>query len=251
MAGTWVAVATQRRKHVVRFSAVELLDVVAPNSPRGGATSPPCCSSWRSPPWCWVRPAGAGHARRPRSAPPWILAVDVSLSMEATDVRPNRLAVAQEAARAFVEDLPDDLDVGLVTFHDVAGVAACSAGTAYALLDAIDRLPLGEGTAIGEAVVTSLDAVAEALPGEDGEPVPARIVVMSDGETTSGISNEEAAERAALAGVPVDTIAFGTLEGTIEDAGDGTIPVPVAPEPLADLAAGTGGDAYEAGSSAS
>ena len=89
--------------------------------------------------------------------------------------------------------------------------------------------------------MTSLDAVAEALPGEDGEPVPARIVVMSDGETTSGISNEEAAERGGLAGVLVDTIAFGTPEGTIEDAGDGsTIPVPVAPEPLADLAAGTG-----------
>ena len=69
--------------------------------------------------------------------------------------------------------------------------------------------------------MTSLDAVAERRRGEDGEPAPARIVVMSDGETTSGISNEEAAERAARAGVPVDTIAFGTPEGTIEDAGDG------------------------------
>jgi Ca-activated chloride channel family protein len=71
---------------------------------------------------------------------------------------------------------------------------------------------------------------------------------MSDGETTSGISNEEAAEQAAAAGVPVDTIAFGTPGGTIDDPVEGEVPVPVAPEPLADLSAATGGDAYEAGS---
>jgi Ca-activated chloride channel family protein len=249
MGGTWAAVATQRRKHVVRFTSVELLDVVAPNPPRWRRHVPAVLFlvALAALVLGFARPVRAMRMTEERATV--ILAVDVSLSMEATDVRPSRLAVAQEAARAFVEDLPDDLDVGLVTFHDVAGVAAAPSRDRDALLDAIDRLRLGEGTAIGEAVVTSLDAVAGAPPGEDGEPAPARIVVMSDGETTSGISNEEAAERAARAGVPVDTIAFGTPEGTIEDAGDGgTIPVPVAPEPLADLAAGTGGDAYEAGS---
>jgi Ca-activated chloride channel homolog len=72
--------------------------------------------------------------------------------------------------------------------------------------------------------------------------------VMSDGETTMGTPNDEAASAAADAGVPVDTIAFGTPEGVIEDGGGGTEPVPVQPEPLADIARTTGGEAFEAGS---
>ena len=248
MAGTWVAVATQRRRHVVRFTSVELLDVVAPNPPRWRRHVPAVLFlvALAALVLGFARPVRAMRMTDERATV--ILAVDVSLSMEATDVEPNRLAVAQEAARAFVADLPGDLHVGLVTFHGVAGVAVAPTRDHDALLAAVDGLDLGEGTAIGEAVVTSLDAVAGAPAGEDGEPAPARIVVMSDGETTTGIANEEAAERAARAGVPVDTIAFGTPEGTIEDELEGTVPVPVAPEPLADLASTTGGDAYEAGS---
>jgi Ca-activated chloride channel homolog len=248
MAGTWVAVATQRRRHVVRFTSVELLDVVAHNPPRWRRHVPAALFlvALAALVLGFARPVRAMRMTDERATV--ILAVDVSLSMEATDVEPNRLAVAQEAARAFVADLPGDLHVGLVTFHGVAGVAVAPTRDRDALLAAIDGLDLGEGTAIGEAVVTSLDAVTGAPAGEDGEPAPARIVVMSDGETTTGIANEEAAERAARSGVPVDTIAFGTPEGTIEDELEGTVPVPVAPEPLADLASATGGDAYEAGS---
>ena len=115
-----------------------------------------------------------------------ILAIDTSLSMEADDVRPTRLEVAQEAARAFVEDLPDELNVGLVTFNGTPTVAVAPTRDREALTAAIDAVELGEGTAIGEAVFTSLDAVAGAPGGENGEPAPARIVVMSDGETTTG-----------------------------------------------------------------
>jgi Ca-activated chloride channel family protein len=248
LAGTWLAVATQRRRQVVRFTAVELLDVVAPNPPRWRRHVPAVLFLVALAVLVlgFARPVRALRVTDERATV--ILAVDVSRSMEATDVEPTRLAVAQAAARDFVADLPDDLDVGLVTFHGVAGLAVPPSRDRDALLGAIDRLDLGEGTAIGDAVVAGLDAVERTPRGEDGEPVPARIVVMSDGETTTGISTEEAAERAAAAGVPVDTIAFGTPEGTIADTVEGTVPVPVAPGPLADLAAATGGDAYEAGS---
>jgi Ca-activated chloride channel family protein len=175
-----------------------------------------------------------------------LLALDTSLSMEADDVEPNRLAVAQEAARAFVADLPDRLEVGLVTFHGTTTVAVAPTRDRDALTAAIDAVELGEGTAIGEAVFTALDVVEAAPGGDDGEPVPARIVVMSDGETTVGRPNAEAAAAAADAGVPVDTIAFGTPEGTIEGELGETEPVPVAPEPLAEIASTTGGTAFEA-----
>jgi Ca-activated chloride channel family protein len=248
MAGAWLAVASQRRHHVVRFTAVELLDVVAPRRPRSRRHVPAALFlvGLVALVLGFARPVRAVQVTDQRATV--ILAVDVSLSMEATDVAPSRLEVARRAARDFVADLPDDLNVGLVTFHDVASVAVAPSRNRGALAAAIDGFDLGEGTAIGEAVMASLDAVAVAPAGEDGEPAPARIVVMSDGETTSGIPNEDAAAAAAEAGVPVDTIAFGTPEGTIEDDFGDTVEVPVAPGPLAALAGATGGDAFEAGS---
>jgi Ca-activated chloride channel homolog len=135
-----------------------------------------------------------------------------------------------------------------VTFNGSTAIAVPPTDDRTAVTDAIDRVELGEGTAIGDAITTSLDAVARTPAGEDGEPAPGRIVVMSDGETTMGTPNEEAAAEAADAGVPVDTIAFGTPEGVIEDADGSTEPVPVQPEPLAEIARTTGGRAFEAGS---
>jgi Ca-activated chloride channel family protein len=175
-----------------------------------------------------------------------VLAVDTSLSMESDDVDPTRLEVAQEAARAFVADLPEELNVGLVTFNGTTTIAVPAGRDRDALTAGIDAMELGEATAIGEAIFTSLEAVAAAPRGEGDEPAPARIVLMSDGETTIGRPDADGAAAAAEAGVPVDTIAFGTAEGTIAGEGGVREPVPVAPEPLADIAAATGGTAFEA-----
>jgi Ca-activated chloride channel family protein len=246
LAGAWVAAAVRRRRDVVRFTNVELLDVIAPRVP-----------GWRRhlPAVLFLVALAAlvvGFARPVRATrvgaehATVLLALDTSLSMEADDVEPNRLAVAQEAARAFVADLPDRLEVGLVTFHGTTTVAVAPTRDRDGLTAAIDAVELGEGTAIGEAVFTALDVVEAAPGGDDGEPAPARIVVMSDGETTVGRPNAEAAAAAADAGVPVDTIAFGTPEGTIEGELGETEPVPVAPEPLAEIASTTGGTAFEA-----
>jgi Ca-activated chloride channel family protein len=119
---------------------------------------------------------------------------------------------------------------------------------------AIDNLTLHEGTAIGEAIFTSLDAIAQlATPeeqtqeGQPAEPIPARIVLMSDGKTTVGRSNDEAAQAAVEASVPVSTIAFGTDEGTIEIPQEvGPVPVPVDREALKEIADQTDGSFFEA-----
>jgi Ca-activated chloride channel homolog len=248
MAGVWVAVALQRRTHVLRFTSVELLDVVAPRQP-GWRRHVPAALFLLALALLvigYAKPVRATRVGEERATV--VLAVDTSLSMEADDVDPNRLEVAEEAARAFVADLPAELNVGLVTFNGSTTVAVAPSSDREALDAALADLELGEGTAIGDAIFTALDAVAAAPGGEGDQPAPARIVVMSDGETTVGRPNEEAAAAAAEAEVSVDTIAFGTPAGVIEDELGGQTPVPVAPEPLAEIADTTGGRAFEAGS---
>jgi Ca-activated chloride channel family protein len=246
MTGMWVAVSAQRRKHVVRFTNVELLDVVAPREPgwRRHAPAVLFLVALAALVVGFARPVRATRVGDERATV--VLAVDTSLSMEADDVEPTRLEVAQQAARDFVGDLPPELNVGLVTFNGATSVAVAPTRDRDALVDAIDAMVLGEGTAIGEAIFTSLDAIEAAPRGDGDEPAPARIVVMSDGETTMGRPDSEGATAASEAGVPVDTIAFGTPDGTIIDEFGDPAPVPVAPEPLADIAATTGGDTFEA-----
>jgi Ca-activated chloride channel homolog len=244
LAGTWVAVAAQRRRHVVRFTSVELLDVVAPRRPGWRRHVPAVLFlvALASLVLGFAKPVRATRVGDERATV--VLAVDTSLSMQADDVEPTRLDVARKAAREFVADLPGELNVGLVTFNGATSIAVAPSRDRAALTQAIDDMVLGEGTAIGEAIFTALDTVEAAPGGEDGRPAPARIVVMSDGETTMGRPNDEAADAAAAAGVPVDTIAFGTPEGTIEDPIGGAQPVPVAPRPLAEIAETTGGGAF-------
>lgn len=248
LAGTWVAVSQQRRRHVVRFTNVELLDVVAPREPGWRRHAPAVLFLVALAVLVvgFARPVRATRVGDERATV--VLAIDTSLSMEADDVEPTRLSVAQEAARAFVADLPPELNVGLVTFNGTTSVAVPPGRDRDALTQAIDALELGEGTAIGDAVFTALDAIADAPQGDGDETAPARIVVMSDGETTRGRPDSEGATAAAEAGVPVDTIAFGTADGTILDPLGETEPVPVAPEPLAEIAATTGGTTFEADS---
>lgn len=249
LVGAWVASLQRRRTDTVRFTNVALLDVVAPQRP-----------GWRRhlPAMLWLlalavlvlgfaRPARDVQVGRDRATV--MLALDVSLSMEATDVDPSRLEVAQAAALDFVDRLPGGIDLGLVTFSGTATIAVAPTSDHEAVRLAIEEAELAEGTAIGEAIFAGLDAVAGAPPTEDGTPAPGRLVVLSDGETTQGRPNEEAATAAAEAQVPVDTIAFGTPDGVVVDpVTEEETPVPVAPRPLEDIAATTGGQLHEADS---
>jgi Ca-activated chloride channel family protein len=170
--------------------------------------------------------------------------------MLATDVDPDRMRAASAAAERFVEELPDTVNVGLVSFAGSATVLSPPTTDHAAVKQALTRLQMAQSTAIGEAVLTSLEQVATLTQQSSAGEVPARIVLLSDGSNTAGRTPEEAAAAAAEAGVPVSTIAYGTPDGVV-DAGDGRqVPVPVDEAALAQLAQQTGGTAYTAASSA-
>jgi Ca-activated chloride channel family protein len=185
-----------------------------------------------------------------------VLAIDTSISMEAEDVSPSRIDAAREAATAFLDAVPEGVAVGVVGFdgtarHLISPTTRIDA-VRRVIEGAIDHGSLGEGTAIGEAVFlgieaieSSVEAAGEEVAPESGEAA-GTVVVLSDGETTMGRSNDEAATAARSAGIPVHTIAFGTDAGTIQDPFNGEIPVPVNEQALAELARQTEGKAMTA-----
>lgn len=152
-----------------------------------------------------------------------LFAVDVSSSMCTTDVPPNRLVAAQEAATKFIEDQPAGATIGLVTFAGTAGVLVPPTTDKSTLLDAVAALTTSRGTAIGQAILTAIDAIAEidpSVPPTGVEVAPAAdvalaadaIVLLTDGSNSQGVDPLTAAEEAAARGVPVFTIGFGTEE---------------------------------------
>jgi Ca-activated chloride channel family protein len=242
-------VVLQRRQatYAVRFTNLALLDSVAPKRPGYRRWVPAILMLLALAGMVGAFAKPAREVRVPRERATIMMAIDTSLSMEATDVTPTRLKAAQNAAKEFVRILPPRLNVGLVTFNGTAVVKVAPTQDREELLAAIDQLRLGERTAIGEAIYASLDAIKTAPKAGNGERVPARIVLMSDGETTSGRPDAQAAAAAKKAKVPVSTIAFGTADGVIELPGqDGPIPVPVNPAALAKVANATNGTAFTA-----
>jgi Ca-activated chloride channel family protein len=192
----------------------------------------------------------AREERVPRERATVILAIDTSLSMMAEDVPPDRLSAAKSAAKTFLTIIPPKINVGLVGFNGTGTILVPPTTDRARVTAAIDRLELDERTAIGEAIFTSLQAIRQAPVSEDdadNEEVPARIVLMSDGKTTVGRPDSVGANAAKEAGVPVNTIAFGTDNGVIV-LPEEPIPVPVDVdrEALERIADATDGKAFTA-----
>lgn len=218
----------RRRREAVRVSSVTLIRAAIPGR-----------SLWRRRIPLWLFAAGlvvlgTGAARPqasvtvPSNAATILLAIDVSASMCSTDVPPNRLTAAQQAAREFIQAQDDGSRIGLVTFSGIAGLLVEPTTDKEALLAAIDTLRTSRGTAMGLAMLASLDAIAEINPdvpptgvevpgggansGDPGEYQPDVIVVLTDGRTTHGVDPVTAAAEAAARRVRVYTIGFGTTE---------------------------------------
>ncbi|MEW2428299.1 VWA domain-containing protein [Micromonospora sp. NPDC047644] len=245
----YLVLQRRRSRYAVRFTNLRLLDRVAPERP-----------AWRR-----HVPAGlflamlallvvgfarpSAEVRVPRERATVMVAVDVSTSMLATDVEPDRLAAAKEAARRFVKGLPDEFNVGLVAFAGSAAVLVPPSTDRDALDEGIDRLAEGitgvQGTAIGEAINTSLGAVKSLDSEAAKETPPARVILLSDGANTSGMDPMEAAAEAVKAEVPVHSISFGTPSGFV-DRGGRPIQVPVDGQTLRAVAEETGGMFHEA-----
>ena len=232
----------RRSKYAVRFATLPMLDKVAPQRPgwRRHAPAVAFLAALTVLTIAIARPVA--DVRVPRERATVLVALDVSNSMAATDVSPTRFEVEKQAAVEFVQDLPEKFNVGLVSFARTATVVTTPSTNHQATVDAINNLALTDSTAIGEAVLTSLQAISSVDPDD---PPPARIVLLSDGGNTSGRSIDEAAEAATQAGVPVSTIAYGTPDGTVNLEGR-NIPVPADTEALKGLADATSGSYYAA-----
>ena len=187
----------------------------------------------------------------PISSSTVILALDVSGSMCATDVEPNRLGAAQAAVRKFVETQGDDTKIGLVLFSGFAQLAVAPTTNKNDLLNTLDAVTTGRGTTIGAAILKSIDAIAELDPNvapsdpedapnpdgsslpktpdggngsgatptpspnaDGGDKAPEIVVLLTDGANTRGITPEDAAVQAAARGVRVYPIGFGTKNPT-------------------------------------
>ena len=244
LAVAYVLLQRRRSRYAVRLPGLALLAQVAPRLGwRRHVASVALLLSMTGATAAFAEPRAAVEVPRERATV--VVALDVSLSMAATDVDPDRLTAAKAAAVEFVEGLPERFDVGLVAFSGSASVAVAPTQDHATVAAAIEDLAMGNGTAIGEAVASSLTAVAGTRTG--AEDVPAHVVLLSDGANTVGRPVGVAAEDAVAAGVPVSTIAYGTQEGEVLVERQ-RIRVPVDAPALAALAEDTGGTAYEAAS---
>jgi len=243
----YVVVQARRRRYALRFTTLDLLDEVAPDRPgwRRHLTAVGLLLAIVVASLGFARPVVAGEIKEAQQIV--VLAIDVSLSMQAEDVAPSRMEAAREAAGAFLDTVPEGVAVGVVAFDGRARLLISPTTRLDAVRRTIEReSDLGEGTAIGEAVFLGLDAIGDAVAraenDDEGSGTPVgTIVLLSDGDTTMGRPNDEAASEARSRNVAVHTIAFGTDEGFIEDPLGGSIPVPVNEEALEQLAFQTEG----------
>lgn len=193
----------------------------------------------------------------PRAAGTVMLAFDVSNSMAATDVQPTRLAAAQGAAVGFVRAQPDTVDVGVIAFSQGALTTQLPTDDREATIAAINRLTVGGGTSLGQAILASLAAIvgrsvslpdpsSDAPPADLGYWGSATIVLLSDGEDTGGPDAVAAAELAATAGVHIETVGVGTVQGATVEVDGYQIATALHEEPLARVAEATTGSYHRA-----
>lgn len=247
LAALYILAQLRSRSYAVRFTNLDLLDKVAPDRPglRRHLPAAALLVALTSLVLGLARPSKQLYVAKERATV--IVALDTSNSMMATDVEPDRLEAAKAAASEFVRNLPESLNVGLVEFHGTASVLVSPTQDRADVLRSISNLDLGPGTAIGEAIFAGLKAIQSMPPPKNGTAAaPARIVLMSDGETRMGRSNEEASQAALAVEVAVSTIAFGTEQGEITLANGTTMGVPVNKPALQDIADTTGGQFFEA-----
>jgi len=192
-----------------------------------------------------------GEVDVPRDRATVVLTIDVSRSMIAEDVSPNRLAAAKAAAQDFLSMLPTGFNVALVSFAATPAVVVPPTTDRGMVAAAIENLQVAPSTAIGEGIYASLDALAQAPadPEHPDEPAPGAIVLLSDGYTNIGRPSEDAAEQAKELDIPIYTIAYGTPGGYVESGGRRE-PVPVNHAELEEIARISGGKKFSAGSSA-
>jgi Ca-activated chloride channel family protein len=240
--------ATRRKnRRGMRFTNTSMLDVVVPKQ-----------SQWRrhlavalsllsliTLTAAFARPKTQVDVPRERATV--VLVLDASLSMQATDVKPNRLAAAKQAATEFVQQLPEKYNVSVVSMAGSASILVPPTVAHNTVENAINTIQLQDSTAIGEGIATGLRALQQAPkdPDKPDSTAPGAIVLLSDGSNTVGRAPQQAAAEAKAARVPVYTIAYGTENGYVDLDGKRE-PVPVDHEEMQQVAQVSGGEYFAA-----
>lgn len=193
----------------------------------------------------------------PRAGGTVILAFDVSNSMAAQDIAPSRLAAAQQAAISFVREQPDSVEFGVIAFGQGALTTQLPTADHERTVSTINRLTVAGGTSLGQAILAALSAIvgqpvslpdpaAPATPPNLGYWGSATIVLLSDGEDTGGPDAVAAAELAATAGVHIETIGVGTVDGTTVEVDGYQVATSLNEDLLTQVAASTAGAYHRA-----
>ena len=275
-------VQRRRSRYAVRFTNVDLLGNLVPRTPAWRRHVPPALYLGAIAALVFALARPLMIVAVPREQATIILTLDISGSMQAVDVEPSRLAAAQKAASDFVDQLPSTFKVGLVAFSTAPRIVVEPTTDRAVLHAAIANLRAQGGTALGDAITTSLEAAGldptaasttpqaspspstspsaglsaspspsgSASPGSSEKPVVATVLLSDGANSTGSMKPIPAAQQAAALGVPIYTIALGTADGTVEVQDDQGFPhilnVPPDPATLAAIAETTGGKFFEA-----
>jgi Ca-activated chloride channel family protein len=248
----YVLLQRRRQRYAVRFTNLDLLSNLVSESPRWRRHVPTALLLVALAALVVAVARPQASLKTPENEASVMLAVDVSGTMQATDVSPTRLAAARKAADTFLDRVPKGMRVGLVAFSNDANLLVAPTTDHAQVKAGLASLRPGGGTAIGDAVAVATQVRPERLASDATGSKPGLVVLLlSDGKPSPDtLDPATAAQRAREAGVPVYTVALGTDSGTVQvpDQAGGTQTVPVPPDraTLRQIAETTGGRFYDA-----
>jgi len=268
LAALYILAQRRRQRYAVRYASLSLVREALGRGPGWRRHVPPALFLLGLAAMLFALARPTSVVTLPNQEGTVILTMDVSGSMRADDLKPDRLTAAKVAARAFVEKQPQGVKLGVVSFSDNAFLVQAPTSDKEAVIAAINRLATQRGTAIGSALLTSLDALFEdasiegTAPYSPNQPTPtptpsptplpkgvyepALIVLLTDGESNRGPRPLEVVERVAARGVRVYTIGVGSLDGAVLRTGGRAMRVRLDEDTLKAVAQATDGAYFNA-----
>jgi Ca-activated chloride channel family protein len=274
LVGLYVWVLKRKRKTTVRLASVSIAKLAAGKGPGWRRHVPPLLMLLALAALLLSVARPTATLTLPLSERTIMLAMDVSGSMRAEDVKPNRLVASQEAAKAFVNNLPHEVRVGVVAFAGTAAVVQAPTDSREDVLKAIDRFQLQRGTATGSGIILSLATLfpedgieiqhvtgQKNFPGNPvakkeakpftpvapGSYTSAAVIMLTDGQRTTGPDPLDAAKMAAERGIRVYTVGIGTTQGEVIGFEGWSMRVRLDEETLKNISVLTHGEYFYAG----
>jgi Ca-activated chloride channel family protein len=244
LVGLYLLAQRRRSKYAVRFTNLELLQSVAGPGPGWRRHVPPALFLAGSTLLLISLARPMAVISTPREQAAIVLVVDVSGSMKADDVTPTRMVAAQRAALAFLDSVPAETQVGLVTFHNTAQVNVPLTRDHMLVRQGVEALVSGGATDLGDGLAIALEQLAQRPADKQGKRGPGLIVLLSDGEANRGMPALDAARLASDQAVGVYTVGIGERGVVTRIQGGG--PTHLDEATLMAIAEQTGGDYYYA-----